>query len=188
MHAGKMTLMILAAGALALGLGSGAVLAATDGAMTPGTATTSAVKASTDAKPAVTNGQHSTEARESKGMQTTERAAARRTADREVRGVVTHVDLGSHPKTLVMNATRFALATNPKAVTDYPAHGSNALVIGVDILPSSRIVQGKRAVALSAVRGGDEIWMKYDRTSDHLRADQIRIVKPATSMARVESK
>jgi hypothetical protein len=199
---------MVAAGALALGMGSGAPLAASSGSVTPAPSPASTAAKAQATAPSATvqaTGQKTTEAQESQSVRARERATAMRlkaehheaatrfgghevAADRLGRGVVTHVDTNAKPETLVMNATRFSLAAHPKDVTKFPAHGPDALVVGVDVLPNTQITQGKTPVTLAGVRSGDVIWMEYDRTGNHLRADRIRVLKSAPTMAEAATK
>ncbi len=81
-------------------------------------------------------------------------------ADRAYDGVVTHVETAAHPHTLVMNTKL----------------GAQVLTVGVDVLPSTKITESGATKTLADIHKGDRIWMQWDRTGNHLIADQIRIL------------
>jgi hypothetical protein len=46
-----------------------------------------------------------------------------------------------------------------------------------------KIHEGKTVKTLADIKVGDRVWMKYDRSSDRLIADSIRILKKPATMA-----
>jgi Cu/Ag efflux protein CusF len=90
-------------------------------------------------------------------------------ADRSVRGEVTAVETTA--KTLTVKAMR-----NKKED-----------IIGVDVPDSAKITQGKAAKTLADIKVGDRVWMKYDRMSDKLVADQIHILPAQKAAAKKKS-
>ncbi len=81
-------------------------------------------------------------------------------ADRAYDGVVTHVETSAHPHTLVMNTKL----------------GTQAMTVGVDVPSSTKITENGAPKTLADIHKGDRIWMKWDRTANHLIADQIHIL------------
>jgi hypothetical protein len=155
---------MLAAGSLALG--AGLALAATTESKAPEASKTPAVS-----KASATAGEN--EAKEAKAEQRTEKARADQVkgekesaVDRIVRGEVTAVEPGA--KTLSVKVMR----------------GKEAEDVGVQVPDNAKITQGKAAKALTDIKVGDRVWMKYDRMTDKLVADQIRILKPARMAAK----
>jgi hypothetical protein len=59
--------------------------------------------------------------------------------------------------------------------------GKEEETVGVEVPPTAKITQGKAAKTLADIKVGDRVWMKYDRTSDKLVADQIRILPGKTA-------
>lgn len=88
---------------------------------------------------------------------------------RRVRGEVTAVEPGA--KTMVVKAME----------------GKKALDVGVDVTGKTIIREGKANKTLGDIKIGDRVWMKYERTSDKLVADYIRILKPANVAAKSKS-
>ena len=88
---------------------------------------------------------------------------------RRVRGEVTAVEPGA--KTMVVKAME----------------GKKALDIGVDVTDKTIIREGKANKTLGDIKVGDRVWMKYEKASDKLVADSIRILKPATMAAKSKS-
>ena len=88
---------------------------------------------------------------------------------RRVRGEVTAVEPGA--KTMVVKAME----------------GKKALDIGVDVTDKTIIQEGKANKTLGDIKVGDRVWMKYEKASDKLVADSIRILKPATMAAKSKS-
>ena len=163
----KMLVAMLAAGALTLG--AGVALAATGESKAPEPSKMPAVSKA----PATAGDQ---EAKETKAVQQTEKARATQekgekeaAVDRIVRGEVTAVEPTA--KTLTVKASR----------------GKEAETIGVDVPDTAKITQGKAAKTLGDIKVGDRVWMKYDRMSNKLVADQIRILKSAPMAAKTES-
>ncbi len=89
--------------------------------------------------------------------------------DRIVRGEVTAVEPGA--KTLTVKVMR----------------GKETETVGVEVPDIAKIHQGKATKTLADIKVGDRVWMKYDRMSDKLVADQIRILKPARTAAKSEN-
>lgn len=88
---------------------------------------------------------------------------------RRVRGEVTAVEPGA--KTMVVKAME----------------GKKALDVGVDVTDKTIIREGKANKTLGDIKVGDRVWMKYEKASDKLVADSIRILKPATMAAKSKS-
>ncbi|MFI5342199.1 MAG: hypothetical protein ACHQ7N_20485 [Candidatus Methylomirabilales bacterium] len=86
-----------------------------------------------------------------------------------VRGEVTAVEPGA--KTMVVKAME----------------GKKALDVGVDVTDRTIIRQGKANKTLGDLKVGDRVWMKYEKTSDKLVADYIRILKPTKMAAKSKS-
>ncbi len=156
MRGPKVALALLAAGALALGTGS--VFAAE-----------SSAPAATPAKPATTEMSKTTtpkttEAKESKTQQQTARTTKNTEkevgVDRIVRGEVTHVETTATPPTMTVSVKR------EKQVE----------TVGVDVPSTAKITEGKTTKTLADIKVGDRVWMRYDRTSTGLVADQIHIL------------
>jgi len=99
----------------------------------------------------------------SKATPTSKKSEKEVAVDRIVRGEVTAVE--SSAKTLTVKVMR----------------GKEAETIGVDVPDTAKITQGKAAKTLADIKVGDRVWMKYDRTSDKLVADQIRILPGKTA-------
>lgn len=182
----KLLIALLAAGALVLGSGYAFAQQSTT---TPSSTSTSATPSATAAssattmpeKPALAKASKekamapkSVGAKESTAQQRSEaravsmeKAEKERTMDRASRGQVTHVDTTAHPSTLVMNTML----------------GHRVLTVGVDVLPSTKIIQGGATKTLADISKGDRIWMQWDRTTNHLVADQIRILQSSNKLA-----
>ena len=88
---------------------------------------------------------------------------------RVVRGEVTAVEPGA--KTMVVKAME----------------GKKALDVGVDVTDKTIIREGKVNKTLGDIKVGDRVWMKYEKTSDKLVAESIRILSPATMAAKTKS-
>jgi len=86
-----------------------------------------------------------------------------------VRGEVTAVEPGA--KTMVVKAME----------------GKKALDVGVDFTDKTIIREGKASKTLTDIKVGDRVWMKYQKTSDKLVADFVRILKPAKVAAKSKS-
>ncbi len=159
MRRGRLVLAVVAAGALALG--TSAAFAAESAA----TATTPAKPATTQMSKGNATTPKSNEAKESKAKQQKEARAVKSKekengVDRIVRGKVTHVEASATPPTMTMNVMR----------------GKQAETVGVDVPASAKIMQGKATKTLADIKVGDRVWMRYDRMSKGLVADQIRIL------------
>jgi Cu/Ag efflux protein CusF len=157
----KVLVGVLTAGSLALG--AGLALAATTESKVPEPAKTPAVAA--PAAPAKVSGEK--EAQETKAEQKAEKAQASKeksekevAADRSVRGEVTAVEVAA--KTLTVKTMR-----NKKED-----------IIGVEVPDAVKVTQGKAAKTLADIKVGDHVWMKYDRMSNKLVADEIHILPP----------
>ncbi len=105
-----------------------------------------------------------TEASKSSATQSEKKPEVRR-----VRGEVTAVEPGA--KTMVVKAME----------------GKKALDVGVDVTGKTIIREGKANKTLGDIKIGDRVWMNYERTSDKLVADYIRILKPANVAAKSKS-
>lgn len=167
MRATQVLMTLLTAGALTLG--AGVTLAATGESKAPEPARTPAVSRA----PALPQEQ---EAKETGAVQKAEkaRAAAEKgekevAPDRIVRGDVTAVEVSA--KTLTVRAGR----------------GKRAETIGVEVPDTAKITRGKAVKTLADIKVGDRVRMKYDRMSDRLVADQIRILNPTQTAARHKS-
>jgi hypothetical protein len=88
---------------------------------------------------------------------------------RRVRGEVTAVEPGA--RTMVVKAME----------------GKKMLNVGVDVTDKTIIREGKTAKTLGAIKVGDRVWMKYEKTNDKLVADYIRILKPTKIAAKSKS-
>ncbi len=64
--------------------------------------------------------------------------------------------------------------------------GKKALTVGVDVTEKTIIREGKAAKTLADIKAGDRVWLKYDRLTDKLVAEQIRILKPANVAAKTK--
>jgi hypothetical protein len=116
------------------------------------------------------------EAQETKAEQKAEKAQAKKeksekevAADRSVRGEVAAVELAA--KTLTLKTMR-----NKKED-----------IVGVEVPDAVKITQGKAAKTLADIKVGDHVWMKYDRMSDKLVADQIHILPAQKAAAKKKS-
>ncbi len=166
----KVALTVLTAGALVLG--TGAAFAAEYSTPTPAKPATPAVSqakamgSKAEAREPVAHQQRELRAEkgEAQGREAGSKEAA---ADRTYDGVVTHVDAMAHPKTLVMNTML----------------GKQVLTVGVDVLPSSQITERGVTKTLADIHKGDRIWMKSDRTTNQLVADQIHLLQPGKKRA-----
>lgn len=88
---------------------------------------------------------------------------------RRVRGEVTAVEPGA--KTMVVKAME----------------GKKALDVGVDVTDKTIIREGKANKTLGDIKVGDRVWMKYEKASDKLVAEYIRILKPANVATKSKS-
>ena len=88
---------------------------------------------------------------------------------RRVRGDVTAVE--PQAKTMVVKAME----------------GKKALDVGVDVTDKTIIREGKANKTLGDIKVGDRVWMKYEKTSDKLVANYIRILKPSSVAAKGKS-
>ena len=89
--------------------------------------------------------------------------------DRTVRGEVTAVEIPG--KTLTVKTMK----------------GKKAETVGVEIPETAKITEGKATKTLADIKVGDRVWMKYDRMTDKLVADQVRVLKPTHKAAKMES-
>ncbi len=163
----KMLAAMLAAGSLTLG--AGLALAATGESKAPEASKTPAVTKA----PAT---QVEKEAKETKAEQQAEKARATQkkgekevAPDRIVRGEVMAVEISA--KTLTIKTMK----------------GKEAETIGVEVPDTAKIAEGKATKTLADIKVGDRVWMKYDRMTNKLVADQIRILKPAPKAVKSES-
>lgn len=95
--------------------------------------------------------------------------AEKKSTIHRVRGEVTAVEPGA--KTMVVKAME----------------GKKELTVGVDITDKTIIREGKASKTLGDVKVGDRVWMKYEKSSDKLIADFIRILKPGKMAAKSQS-
>ena len=171
MQGEKLTRALIAvcvAGSVALG--AGLALAATMESKAP----EPAKAAATPAAPAKASAKK--EAQESKAEQKAEKASVatgkaekEMAADRTVRGEVTAVE------------------TTAKTLTVKTMRNKKEEIVGVEVPDTAKITQGKTAKALSDIKVGEHVWMKYDRMSDKLVADQIHILPPQKTAAKKKS-
>jgi hypothetical protein len=89
--------------------------------------------------------------------------------DRIARGEVTAVEVPA--KTLTVKAMK----------------GKQVETVGVEVPATAKITEGKATKSLADIKVGDRVWMKYDRMTDKLVADQIHILKPVHKAAKMES-
>jgi hypothetical protein len=164
----KALIAVCVAGSVALG--TGLALAATTESKAPEPAKAAAMPAA----PAKASGEK--EAQEPKAEQKAEKASTATgkaekevAADRTVKGQVTAVEIAA--KTLSVKTMR-----NKKEE-----------IIGVEVPDTVKITQGKTAKTLSDIKVGEHVWMKYDRMSDKLVADQIHILPPEKAAAKKKS-
>jgi len=149
-----------------------AMLAA--GALALGAGVTLAATPATSNAPATPGNQ---EAKETKAVQQSEKAQMTRekgkmetAVDRIVRGEVTAVE------------------PTAKTMTVKAMLGKEPATVGVDVPDTAKIMQGKTTKTLSDIKVGDRVWMKYDRMSDKLVADQIHILSPGKAASKSVSK
>ncbi len=184
----KLLIALLSASALMLGTGYAFAQQAPSITTTPSTSTTPPATSSSSpaapVKPAATQppsgkkaAAKSEETRETKGQQQREARATKEergekemAPDRVVRGSVTAVDTAATPNTLVMQAEL----------------GKQPATIGVDVPATTKIIEGKAKKSLTDIKPGDHVWMRYDRLSDRLVAEQIRILPPGSRMAKAQ--
>jgi sRNA-binding protein len=167
MRGGKMLMAMLTAGSLTLG--AGLALGATGESKAPEASKTPAVTTA----PAT---QVEKEAKETKAEQQAEKARATQkkgekevAADRIVRGEVTAVEISA--KTLTIKRMK----------------GKEAETIGVEVPDTAKITEGKATKTLADIKVGDHVWVKYDRMSNKLEADHIRILKLKSAFKAVKS-
>ena len=86
-----------------------------------------------------------------------------------VSGEVTAVEPGA--KTMVVKAME----------------GKKVLDVGVDVTDKTIIREGKTNKTLGDIKVGDRVWMKYEKTSDKLIAEYIRILKPTATASKNKS-
>ena len=90
-------------------------------------------------------------------------------ADRIVRGEVTAVE------------------TTAKTLTVKTMRNKKEDIIGVEVPDTVKITEGKAAKTLADIKVGDRVWMKYDRMSNKLVADEIHILPPQKTAATKKS-
>ncbi len=176
MRGEKLTIALLAAAALALGAGSASGQSSQSTTTSPSLSTPPASAASK--MPAATAGSKEKSAAQkmSKGSQMPSQAAreekgeAEIKPDRAYRGTVTAVDTSANPNTLVMNTQV----------------GKQVLTVGVDVPSRTKITEGTAKKSLSDIKAGDHVWMRYDRLTDRLVAEQIRILPPSSKMTKAQ--
>jgi hypothetical protein len=113
---------------------------------------------------AATDASKTTASPEATTVQTANKAEVHR-----VRGEVTAVETGA--KTMVVKAME----------------GKKALDVGVDVTDKTIIREGKISKKLDDIKVGDRVWMRYEKSSDKLVADFVRILKPAKVAAKSKS-
>lgn len=168
----KVTQLLIGAWAAgSLVLASGLAVAATQSATPESGGTPAAVAPAAPVKePAAKEAQQSKPEQKTEKAPTAKRKAEKEVAaDRIVRGEVTAVE------------------TTAKTLTVKTMRNKKEDIIGVDVPDSVKITQGKAARTLADIKVGDRVWMKYDRMSDKLVADQIRIL-PHQKMAANQKK
>ena len=82
------------------------------------------------------------------------------TPDRIVRGQVTAI----------------APTTTPPTMTVKVMRGKSPKTVAVEVPSTAKITSGKVEKSLADITIGSRIWMRYDRLSDRLVADQIRLM------------
>lgn len=92
--------------------------------------------------------------------------AAKKAEVHRVRGEVTSVEPGA--KTMVVKVME----------------GKKEMTVGVDVNDKTVIRRGRAHKTLADIKVGDRVWMKYDRESDKLVAEQIRILRTAHVAAK----
>ena len=80
--------------------------------------------------------------------------------DRIVRGEVTAVESTANPPTVTVKVMR----------------GKSLETVAVEVPSSAKITSGKVAKSVTDITIGSRIWMRYDRLSDRLVADQIHLL------------
>jgi hypothetical protein len=158
---------VLTAGSLALG--AGLALAATAESKTPDTAKSPAATAPASASAEKEATETKAEQKAEKAQAAKERGEKEVAADRTVRGEVTAVETAA--KTLTVKTMR-----NKKEE-----------IVGVDVPDIVKITEGKATKTLADIKVGDRVWMKYDRMSSKLVADEIHILPPQKSAAKKSS-
>ncbi|HEX7550400.1 MAG TPA: hypothetical protein VF579_07480, partial [Candidatus Methylomirabilis sp.] len=155
---------LLAVGALVLG--SGYTFAAES--------TTKALEKSSTAEASKATAGKSEEAKESKVEKGKEaRAAAMEKGEKEiapnriVRGEVTAVEASATPPTVTVKVMR----------------GKSPETVAVEVPSSAKITSGKVGKSLTDITIGSRVWMRYDRLSDRLVADQIHLLPAGHSKA-----
>ncbi len=113
---------------------------------------------------AATDASKTTASPEATTVQTANKAEVHR-----VRGEVTAVETGA--KTMVVKTME----------------GKKALDVGVDVTDKTIIREGKISKKLDDIKVGDRVWMRYEKSSDKLVADFVRILKPAKVAAKSKS-
>jgi hypothetical protein len=172
MYGEKLTKALIAvcvAGSVALGAGL-ALAATTTESKAPEPVKATAAPAAPAKAPGEKEAQESTaEQKAEKASVATGKAEKEVAADRTVQGEVTAVETAA--KTLSVKTMR-----NKKEE-----------IIGVEVPDTVKITQGKTAKTLSDIKVGERVWMKYDRMSDKLVADQIHILPPQKTAAKKKS-
>jgi len=155
--------------ATSLAWGASVSLAATTESKTPEAAKSPAVTT-----PAPASAEK--EATETKAEQKAEKAPVAKekgekevAADRTVRGEVTAVE------------------TTAKTLTVKTMRSKKEEIVGVDVPDMVKITQGKSAKTLADIKVGDHVWMKYDRMSKKLVADEIHILPPQKTATKKKS-
>jgi hypothetical protein len=155
---------VIAAGSLTLGA-SLALAASTESKPSEPVATPAVGE--TSAAPAAKQTKAEPKAEKAQGAQ--EKREKEMAADRTVRGEVTAVE--STAKILSVKTMR-----NKKEE-----------IVGVDVPDTVKITEGKAVKTLADIKVGNRVWMKYDRMSDKLVADEIHILPPQKTAAKKKS-
>ena len=158
---------VLTAGSLALG--AGLALAATTESKAPETAKSPAATAPASASAEKEATETKAEQKAEKAWAAKERGEKEVAADRTVRGEVTAVE------------------TTAKTLTVKTMRNKKEDIVGVDVPDMVKITEGKATKTLADVKVGDRVWMKYDRMSSKLVADEIHILPPQKSAATKKS-
>jgi hypothetical protein len=92
--------------------------------------------------------------------------------DRIVRGEVTAVEASTTPPTMTVKVMR----------------GKSPETVAVEVPSTAKITSGKVGKGVADITIGSRVWMRCDRMSDRLIADQIRILPAAHAKAATSGK
>jgi len=155
--------------ATSLAFGASVALAATTESKTPEAAKSPAVTTPAPASAEKEATETKAEQKAEKAQVAKEKGEKEVAADRSVRGEVTAVE------------------TTAKTLTVKTMRNKKEEIIGVEVPDTVKITQNKTAKTLSDIKVGEHVWMKYDRMSDKLVADQIHILPPQKTAAKKKS-